>query len=151
MKFKMLLGFLFFLALQNCIAAGQSDMENILRTMEKDNPKKYRAVVNLFISSAKAKDVKTMIEITSEITKNKMGLDALKTYFTKEAIPAISACKSISKGGDTIHVKKEQMGTGSGWVFRKTCRYGENKSIRFQFIILKENGRIVLTSFAPSP
>jgi len=132
-------------------AAGQAEMENILRTMKKDDPGKYQSVVNLFISSAKADDMKTMIEITSDITKNKMGLEALKKYFKNDAIPAIKACKSISKGGDIIHIKKEQTGTGSGWVYRKTCIYGEDKSIRFQFVILNEGGHIVLTSFSAAP
>jgi len=151
MKFKLFISILFFITLKISFAAGQADMKNILRTMEKDNPEKYQSVVNLFISSAKADDMKTMIEITSDITKNKMGLEALTNYFKNDAIPAIKACKSISKGGDIIHINKEQTGTGAGWVYRKTCQYGENKSIRFQFVVLNENGRIALTSFSTAP
>ena len=151
MKFKFYLGLVFFSMLNISFANGKADMENMIRVMNKDNPEEYQAVLSNFISSAKEENVKAMLELTSDITKNKMGVEALKTYFKKDAIPTIKACKTISKGGDVIHIEKEQTGTGSGWVFRKTCMYGENKSIRLQFVILNENNNIVLTSVGLAP
>lgn len=137
-----------FFTLQACNAMkGQSDMENMNKLMNKDNPDEYEAVMHSFIESTKAADVEKMIAITSQVTIDQMGMDALKNYYLKDTIPALKACHSISDGGDIIHVDKSESGTGSGWVYRKTCTYGESKTVQIQFIILNEDGRIALASF----
>lgn len=134
--------------LQACNAMkGQSDMENMLKLMNKDNPAEYEAVMHSFIESAQAADVEKMIAVTSHVTIEQMGIDSLKSHYLKDTIPALKACNSISEGGDIIHVDESETGTGSGWVYRKTCTYGESKTVQIQFVILNENGRIALTSF----
>ncbi|MFT5519970.1 MAG: hypothetical protein ACI9IA_000557 [Enterobacterales bacterium] len=140
--------FVIALSLQACNAMkGQSDMENMIRLMHKDNPADYEAVVRSFIENAKAGHVEKMIALTSQVTINKMGIDSLKSHYTKDTVPALKACTSISEGGDIIHIDKSQTGTGSGWVYKKTCTYDESKTVPIQFVILNENGRIALTSF----
>jgi hypothetical protein len=134
--------------LQGCNAMkGKSDMENMIRLMEQDDPSQFEQVMHSFIQSAKLGDVEKMIDLTSYVTAEKIGIESLKSHYIKDTIPALKACKSISQGGDIIHVDKSEAGTGSGWVYRKFCTYGENETVTIQFVILNENGRIALTSF----
>ena len=135
-------------SLQGCNAMkGQSDMENMLRLMEKNSPEKYEAVMRSFVESAKNSDIDKMVALTSEVTIKQMGIVALKSHYKKDTIPALKACEKISEGGDIVHIDKSQAKTGSGWVYYKTCTYGENETVGIRFVILKENGRIALTSF----
>ena len=126
---------------------GQSDMKNMLRLMEKNDPAKFEQVMHSFVQSAKLGEVEKMIGLTSYVTIEKMGKASLKSHYLKDTIPALKACKSISEGGDVIHVDKSETGTGPGWIYRKVCNYGENETVTIQFVILNENGRIGLTSF----
>ena len=151
MKFKLFIGVLLILSQGISFAAGNTDMKLMIDAMEKDNPEQFKSVLKDFISAAKSDDIKKMIELTSNVTKNKMGIAALESYFKNDAARAIRACKSISKGGEVIRIKKEQTGTGSGWVYRKICKFSEDKSVKFQFIILNESGHIALTSVSVIP
>ncbi len=136
------------ISLQACGAMkGQADMENMVRLMEKNSPEKYEAVMHSFIESAQNNDVNKMIALTSKVTIKKMGVDALKKHYQKDTIPALKSCKKISESGDVVHINKSQGKTGEGWVYYKTCTYDENKTVGIRFVILKENGRIALTSF----
>lgn len=136
-----------FTFLQGCNAMkGQSDMKNMIRLMEQDDPAKFEQVMHSFVQSAKLGEVEKMIGLTSYVTIEQIGIESLKSHYMKDTIPALKACKSISEGGDIIHVNKSETGTGSGWVYRKVCTYGENDTVTIQFIILNENGRIALTS-----
>jgi uncharacterized short protein YbdD (DUF466 family) len=135
-------------SLQACNAMkGQSDMENMVRLMKQNSPEKYEAVMHSFVKSAKNNDVDKMIALTSEVTIKQMGIDALKKHYKKDTIPALKACIKISEGGDIVHIDKLQAKTGSGWVYHKVCTFGENETVGIRFVILKENGRIALTSF----
>ncbi|GIU34396.1 hypothetical protein TUM4644_35620 [Shewanella colwelliana] len=135
-------------SLQACNAMkGQSDMENIVRLMETNSPAKYEAVMHSFVKSAKSSDIDKMIALTSEVTIKQMGIDALKRHYQKDTIPALKACVKISEGGDIVYIDESQAKIGSGWVYHKTCTYGENETVGIRFVILKENGRIALTSF----
>jgi len=137
-----------FICLQGCNAMkGKSDMENMIRLMERDEPAKFEQVMHSFVQSAKLGEVEKMINLTSYVTIEQMGIESLKSHYIKDTIPALKACKSISEGGDIIRIDKSE--TGSGWVYRKVCTYGENETVTIQFVILNENGRIALTSFGP--
>ena len=138
-------------SLQACNAMkGQSDMENMVRLMKQNAPEKYEAVMHAFVESAKSGDIDKMVALTSEVTIDKMGIDALKSHYTKDTIPALKACVKISEGGDIVHIDKSQAKTGAGWVYYKTCTFGDNETVGIRFVILKENGRIALTSFGLS-
>ncbi len=135
-------------SLQACNAMkGQSDMENMVRLMKQNSPEKYEAVMHSFVESAKNSDIDKMVALTSEVTIKQMGIDALKRHYTKDTIPALKACVKISEGGDIVHIDESQTKTGSGWVYHKTCTFGKDETVGIQFVILKENGRIALTSF----
>ncbi|MCF6356134.1 MAG: hypothetical protein L3J26_13755 [Candidatus Polarisedimenticolaceae bacterium] len=122
-------------------------MKEMIHVMEQDVPEKYESVMLSFIESAKAGDIDKLISLTSKVTIEKIGLENLKRHYQKDTIPALKACNAILEGGEIIHITKQQSGTGSGWLYRKVCTYGENKKIQVQFVILNENGQIVLTSF----
>lgn len=151
MKFTIITSIIAALALlQGCNAMkGKSDMENMIRLMQQDDPAQFEQVMHLFIQSAKLGEVEKMIDLTSYVTIDKMSIEALKSHYNQDTIPALKACKSISEGGDIIHVDKSETGTGSGWVYRKFCTYSDNEKVAIQFVILNENGRIALTSFGP--
>ena len=117
------------------------------KTIEQNNPSKFEAVMQSFVQNAKSDNVEKMIALTSQVTIDKVGIDSLKAHYIKDTIPVLKACKKNSEGGDAIHISKAETGTGPGWVYRKTCTYGEGKIIQIQFIVLNENGRIVITSF----
>lgn len=135
-------------SLQACNAMkGQSDMVNMVKLIEKNSPGNYEAVMHAFVKSAKNSDIDKMVALTSEITIKQMGIDALKRHYKKDTIPVLKACVKISEGGDIVHIDQSQAETGSGWVYHKVCTYGENETVDIRFVILKENGRIALTSF----
>jgi len=122
-------------------------MTNMLNLMKQDNPDEYKEIMNTFITSAKANDINSMINITSDLTIKNIGLEKLKTHYTNDSVPVLKMCKPFSTGGDVIHVTKEETGTGPGWVFRKVCHYKKDKKAVLQFVILNEQGRLVLASF----
>ena len=143
----MIFGFALLTIIHTCNASGSDDMANIMMTLQKDNPEEYSAVMKKFISFAKNEELEEMLKITSDVTKSKFGTENLTNLYKQDTIPVLKLCNSISEGGDVIHVNEKQSPTGPGWVFRKTCYYGDDKSIMLQFVVLKENGRIALTSF----
>jgi hypothetical protein len=137
-----------FIFIQGCNAMkGKSDMDNMLRLMERGDPAQFEQVMYSFIESAKLGDVEKMVDLTSYVTIEKMGIEELKSHYAKDTIPVLRACVSISEGGAVIHINKSQSETGPGWAYKKTCTYGDNEQVILQFIILNENGRIGLTSF----
>ena len=146
MRFYKFVGlFILVLLIQSC-ASGKSDLDEMLRVMEQDDPQKFEKVMTDFVDSARQGDVERMISLTSNVTIEKMGREKLKKHYQNDISPGLKACKSISSGGDIIHVDKHETGTGSGWVYRKTCITQKDKPVRIQFIVLNENGRIALTS-----
>lgn len=135
------------LVTQDCNALkGQSDMENIIWLMEQNDPDEFKAVMHQFVESARADDLEQMVSLTSTVTIEKVGLESLKKLYLNDSIPALKAC-TISDSGEVIAVSAAESGTGPGWVFRTTCFHGEDESVPIQFVVLKEDGRIVLTSF----
>ncbi|MCV6627546.1 MAG: hypothetical protein OIF38_15720 [Cellvibrionaceae bacterium] len=130
------------------IAVGQqADMDNIIRALEQDPPEKFEAVMKAFIERAQAGDAEGMISLSSHVTIAKIGMNKLRAHYQKDTIPVLKACTEISYGGNNIHVGGEQFGTGAGWVFEKSCLVKDGKDLSLRFIVLKENGRIALTSF----
>ncbi|MDT8382779.1 MAG: hypothetical protein RRB22_00030 [Gammaproteobacteria bacterium] len=92
-------------------------------------------------------ELEEMLKITSDVTKSNFGTENLIKLYKQDTIPVLNLCDSISEGGDVIHVNEKQSPTGPGWVFRKVYYYGEGKSIMLKFVVLKENGRIAVTTF----
>ncbi len=136
---------LIIISLQGCYA-GRADMQRISRVLDQDNPEEFKSVMYAFIHSAKDGNIEKMISITSPETIKSMGLANLKNHYQSDTIPALQKCSSISSGGKNYHISKLQSGTGSGWKFVKTCIYGESKDTAIQFVILREQGKLVLAS-----
>ena len=145
MKLKFILTAFLFLFPHFPVSANE-DMAKMAKVIKEDNPEQFKAVLDSFLEAAKAGNVEKMVSLTSSVTINRIGLEGIKKYYKTDIIPAFRMCTDLSHSGQIIHVTKEQTGTGSGWVYIRTCKKTKEKSLRVKFFILKENERIVLTS-----
>ncbi len=117
-------------------------IDNVQVTMEEE----FEVILDDFIASASDSDLEKMVSLTSSFTIKKIGLKNLKAHYENDTSRAIKSCENLVKSGDSIYISINEAGTGSGWVFRKTCTFGNGESVGLRFVLLNENQKIVVTS-----
>lgn len=124
---------------------GAEDMKMILRVMQRDAPAAFEQVMRSFIKCAHNGDIDGMVALTSKVTINQAGLAKLKELYAKDTAPVLKMFPEMSYGGNFDYVNDVKDATG--WVFKKTFTSAEGKTVKLQFTVLKEQGKIAVSSF----
>ena len=142
---RILVAFLFIIP----ISGYSSSLDKMTKAFAEDNPAEFEAVMDSFIAKARSSDLDGMVALTSNVTIKMFGLEKLKEFYSKDTMPAIKTCKTFSKGMNITHVTKKQTKTGPGWVYIRPCTLENGETFLMRFVILKEDGRIALTTTGP--
>ena len=110
----------------------------------------FEQVMNDFIFAAKNSNIEKMIELTSEVTLFKDGRAFLQNLYETDISLFLSQSKKSHDFKPKEFVSSKISKTGSGWIFYKNFDQPDGDFHKVKIIVLKENGRIVVTSFGPS-
>ncbi|MBI5820715.1 MAG: ankyrin repeat domain-containing protein [Verrucomicrobia bacterium] len=124
---------------------GAEEMKMILRVMQRDDPAAFEQVMRSFIKCAHNGDIDGMVALTSKVTITQTGLEKLKEHYAKDTMPALKMFPKMSDGGNVDYINDGKDATG--WLFKKTFTSPEGKTVKLQFTVLKEQGKIGVSSF----
>jgi hypothetical protein len=126
-------------------ASGADEMAKIVQIMERDDPAVFEKAMRGFVDCALKGDVDGMISLTSKVTIAQAGLEALREHYAKDTIPALKRYPKMSDGGRVDYIRDEFGSTG--WAYKKVFTSPVGKEAKFQFIVLKEQGIVGVSSF----
>jgi hypothetical protein len=107
----------------------------------------FEQVMNDFIFAAKSSNIEKMIELTSEVTLFKDGREFIQNLYETDFSPFLFQSKKSHDFKTKEFVSSKISKTGSGWIFYKKFDQPDGDFHQVKIIVLKENGRIVVTSF----
>jgi len=113
--------------------------------LEEAPVEEYKEIANQFIEAARTGDLEKLMELTSEVTKEKQGTEFLRNHYLTDIIPGFKNIVEVLPGGKHTFVSEKQTGTGFGWVILKDVKTEEKKAT-IQIVVLKEDGAIVVTA-----
>ena len=135
--------------LQGCASTAPTDLRDLQNDFAKDPPAEYESVLSDFFSFATAGDIRRMLSLTSDVTLMQEGSMHLSKMYQNDISPSLLRCEHLTDGGDVVHVTKRSSGTGSGWIFIKGCTNPKYAMNKVKFVLLRENGRIVVSYVGP--
>lgn len=125
-------------------ASGQEDMARMVQMLERDDPAKFEPVMRSFVTCALQSDIEGMISLTSKVTIQEIGLKKLKEHYANDTVPVLKRFPIMSKSGDVFYVD-DRKGT-TGWTYRENFASTDGKKVKIQFVVLKEQGVIGISS-----
>jgi hypothetical protein len=72
----------------------------------------------------------------------------VEELYATDTVPTLKEFSKISYGGDIIYIPRSAHG-GVGWMYRKVFASPKGKEAKVQMIVLKEQGRIGVSSVGP--
>lgn len=116
-----------------------------LDSKEQDGEAMFEKVMLSYVDCGLKGDVEGMVALTSKVTIAQMGLAQLKEHYAKDAIIALKKYPKMLAGGRVDYLGEEN--GSAGWLYRKVFVSPAGKEVKFQFVVLKEQGVIGVGSF----
>ena len=105
----------------------------------------FEKVMLSFVDCGLKDDVQGMIALTSKATIAEIGLAQLKEHYAKDTIIVLKKYPKMLAGGRVDYLGEENGSTG--WLYRKVFVSPAGMEVKFQFVVLKEQGVIGVGSF----
>lgn len=112
--------------------------------LERDDPAKFEPVMRRFVAFAIAGDAEGMISLTSKVTIQQTGIEKLRQLYLADTIPAIQLFPRMLNSG-RVHYVDDRKGT-TGWAYKQDFMSAAGKKAKIQFVVLREQGEICVSS-----
>jgi len=127
---------------------GKADMERIVKVIAQDNPDEFAEKMNNFIESAKAGNIEPMLTLTSPITRQRHGDDALRHLYATQYVELFKLYPHSRPGSNSEYINDAG---GRGWRFTNVFASDKGPTTAVSVVVLREQGALYVCSVSAKP